>query len=300
MGVRMLDKEDVSMERFHLAGIVPVAGQPLNFRMPWHDSMMPIAADYLAVERAVHECATMGCETIWIVAPKDMQPLLRKRIGEWVRDFKSKNFKYYAKYPSMHEKQVPIYYVPIHPKDQDKRDCLSWSIIYGALRCFDICSKISKWTVASKYYVAFPYGVYNTTQLAKHASLIGKDKNLYLSHNGKTVRDGEYLGFTFDKEGFVEYRKIIRTGTGAYKGQTLEELARLPLEERYSARFFSLDKVFGSAIIEGQTILDIPQYDNIDSWEGYCKYMGSENRRFIKRPNYDLQYHEFSKIGGNE
>ena len=31
------------MSGFHLAGIVPVAGQPLDFNMPWHDCLMPIA-----------------------------------------------------------------------------------------------------------------------------------------------------------------------------------------------------------------------------------------------------------------
>ena len=51
---------------FHLAGIIPVAGQPLDFDLPWHDSCAPIAPDYLAVERAIVECAYAGCETIWI------------------------------------------------------------------------------------------------------------------------------------------------------------------------------------------------------------------------------------------
>ena len=55
------------MNNFHLAGIIPVAGQPLEFNMPWHDSLMPIAPDYLALERSVVECAYAGCETIWIV-----------------------------------------------------------------------------------------------------------------------------------------------------------------------------------------------------------------------------------------
>ena len=74
------------MSSFHLAGIVPVAGQPLDFKMDWHDSLMPIAPDYLAVERAVFECAWAGCETIWIVANDDMTPLIRHRLGEWVQD----------------------------------------------------------------------------------------------------------------------------------------------------------------------------------------------------------------------
>jgi len=37
-------------KHFHLAGIVPVAGQPLEFNFPWHDCCMPIAPDFLAIE----------------------------------------------------------------------------------------------------------------------------------------------------------------------------------------------------------------------------------------------------------
>ena len=40
---------------FSLAGIIPVAVQPLDYNFPWHDSLMPIRNDYLAVERSVYE-----------------------------------------------------------------------------------------------------------------------------------------------------------------------------------------------------------------------------------------------------
>ena len=78
--------EFVDLNSFHLAGIIPIAGQPLDFEFPWHDCMTPIAANFLAIERAVLECATAGCETIWIVCPSDMQPLLKYRLGEMVQD----------------------------------------------------------------------------------------------------------------------------------------------------------------------------------------------------------------------
>ena len=61
-----MNKSDLT-KQFHLAGVVPVASQPLDFNFPWHDCCMPIAPNYLAVERAVVECAYAGCETIWIV-----------------------------------------------------------------------------------------------------------------------------------------------------------------------------------------------------------------------------------------
>ena len=69
---------------FHLAGIVPVSGEALDFKMPWHDSMMPIGPDYTMVERAILECAWAGCETIWVVCYPDIMPLLKHKIGNFV------------------------------------------------------------------------------------------------------------------------------------------------------------------------------------------------------------------------
>ena len=69
---------------FHLAGIVPVAGQKLDFDFPWHDCLQPIAQNYLAVERAVVECAYAGCETIWITIGDGQEPLIRDLLGDFV------------------------------------------------------------------------------------------------------------------------------------------------------------------------------------------------------------------------
>ena len=79
-------KDNPDKASFHLAGIIPTVGQPLDFNFPWHDCMIPIAADFLAIERSVLECATAGCETIWVVCSTDMQPLLKHRLGESVQD----------------------------------------------------------------------------------------------------------------------------------------------------------------------------------------------------------------------
>ena len=70
----------------HLAGIIPVSGVKSDFNMPWHESLMPIAPGYLAVERAVVECAYAGCDTIWIVCGDDVEPLIRYQVGEVVQD----------------------------------------------------------------------------------------------------------------------------------------------------------------------------------------------------------------------
>ena len=59
------EKTFSSQANFHLAGIIPIAGQSLNFGMPFPDCMLPIARDYTLIESAVVECAFAGCDTIW-------------------------------------------------------------------------------------------------------------------------------------------------------------------------------------------------------------------------------------------
>lgn len=294
---------DGNTKNFHLAGVIPVAGQPLSFNMPWHDCMMPVGDNYLAIERAAYECASAGCETIWIVVHREMQPLLRHRLGDKIVDpVWTAHSRRFDNFPSDRIKTIPIYYVPIHPKDRDKRDCLSWSVLYGALRCFNVSMNISRWLVPDKYYVTFPYGVQSDTFIRKNLrGKISNKKNFFMRHNGRTVADGEYLPFTFGKEEFIKYRRVIRTGTGKYTkavwtGETVEAEV-LPLEDRWSARNFTLDKVFGVSELDTAEIVDVDWHYNIDNWEDYCVYLGSEERKEIERPTDCLKYSEWNPIG---
>ena len=43
----MIDSKPFISKGFHLAGIIPVAGQPHDFNFDWHDSLMPIAQNYI-------------------------------------------------------------------------------------------------------------------------------------------------------------------------------------------------------------------------------------------------------------
>ena len=262
---------------------------------------MPVAPDYLAVERAVSECAWAGCETIWIVCNEDMTPLIRHRLGEWVQDpvWIGRRLD---PYPSQSRKQIPIFYVPVHAKDVGKRDCLSWSVIWGATTAFRISVRLSKWVVPKRYYVAFPHGVYDPEILRPHRKDISSERSFMLSHEGKTVKDNEYLGFTFDKDDFVKCRRKIREGTGQYNSEVLEggifPREKLPKEERYSARHFLLDKIFEPVIIDIENKVEVPWYHNIDSWDGYCNYLGSEERKLVQRPHpIFMKYHEWNEIG---
>tara|TARA_Y100000296_G_scaffold86802_1_gene127914 strand:+ start:2188 stop:3078 length:891 start_codon:yes stop_codon:yes gene_type:complete len=286
---------------FHLAGIIPIDGQRSDFDLPWHSSLLPIAPGYLAVERAVVECAYAGCKTIWIVCGDDIEPLIRYQIGDYVKDPVCFNRSKYSKVPKNEKKEIPIFYIPTHPKDRSKRDCLSNSILYGALSAYHVSNQISKWLKPKRYYVAFPYSVYSPEVLRPHRKDISSPRGFYFSYEGKTVKDGEYLGFTFDEAEYKKYREVIRKGTGTYvAGQKYEKgrgpTEKLSIEERWSAKNFTLKEVFGDTEIKNSKIVELDWYYNIDNWDKYCYYMGSSES--VKRPSkHFLSYGEFNEMG---
>ena len=286
----MIENGPQNINSFHLAGIVPVAGQPLEFEFPWHDSLMPIGLNYLALERAVVECAMAGCETIWVVCHNDMQPLIRHTLGEWVFDPASLNR---GPFPSEQERKVPIFYVPIHPRDRDRRDCLGWSVLYGAVTAYHLSKQLSKWVIPDRFYVAFPYGVYPVEILREHRKKISSRRPFCLTYNNESVIKGHYLGFTFDAEDFKASRDVVKKQGTKMMG---ENGRRLPLQEQYSARHFPLDKVFECVIIDKQNQVEVPWYHNIDSWVGYKQYLNSQESEQMIRPER-LKYHECNPIG---
>ena len=261
---------------------------------------MQIAPNYLAIERAVVECAYAGCETIWIVCNDDMQPLIRHRLGDYVSDpiwaVRPKDLN-----PSDSYKHIPIFYVPVHPNDRDKRDCLAWSVIYGAASAYNVSLRISKWVTPDRYYTAFPYGVYAPEVLREHRTEISSKEGFFLSNKGKTVKEGEYLGFTFNSEDFIKMRRDLRKkATALYISPEDNSIPkeRLPVEKRYSGRYFSLEDVFNSMPVNNSKIVDLEYYHRVDNWDGYCNYISSENRKSLKRPpKYILNYHEWNLIG---
>ena len=169
------------MKNFHLAGIIPIHKNDFTFNFEWPDCMMPIASQLIAVERSVMECAWAGCETIWIICHDDMQPLIRYRLGDYVQDPLFAN-KTRSSMPDELKKPIHIYYVPVHPRDRDRRDCLGWNALYGALTAYWLSRTISQWVVPDKYYVAFPYGIYDPEYLKAHRKQISNKKPFFVSY----------------------------------------------------------------------------------------------------------------------
>ena len=268
---------------YNLAGIIPVAGQKLDFNMPWHDCLMPIAKNYLAVERAVIDCGYAGCETIFVICHNDMMPLIKDRLGDYIEDpvYAYRNFEVF---PHESRIRIPIYYVAIHPHDRDKRDSLAWSILYGAKVANEMIGRLSSWLVPNKFFVSFAHGVHDPETLRENRREISRPKNFSLSWQGKTVADDEYLPFTFNYDDCLALiDKVRKEGTSRYLNREWgDKKILLPPEEQYSARFFSLSDVFGDLALEA--IKEAKYYFNIDNWDDYCYYIANKPEGLL-RPN---------------
>lgn len=289
-------------------GIIPVAGQKLDFKFPWHDCCQPIAQDYLAVERAAVECAYAGASSIWIICNDDQQPLIRHRLGDYLGDPTSLRRSKFVISQEAEIKYCPIFYVPIHHRDRDKRDCLSWSVLHGATIANKVTNLVSKWALPDRFYISFPYGVYLPNLLQSQRQRILKSRQFYVTFEGKTVKDDEYLGFSLTQEDIPKLAKYVRKkGTGRFlPNQSPEDLIdgrfpskKYPIGERNSARFFSLSDVFNQETMNEGELLEIEEYSNIGSWEGLRKYWASDLSSKIIRPSKKLiQYHELGPTTG--
>ena len=278
----------------HLAGIVPVSGLKSDFDLPWHPSLMPLAPDYLAVERAVAECAYAGCNTIWIVCDDSITPLIRHQIGEKIQD-PVYSYRHFEINKNDAQRPIRIYYVPVAIRDINKRDNLAWSAIYGTKTAHKILKKISDWTAPDKFYISWPYGYYKPFLIRSLRRNISEN-NFMLRFNDKTVKDNLYLGFTLTmKQVDLLLSEVRAKSSGVWQDDN--HTKRLPMEERFSYRNFDLKEVFNSINIGSYNIYDVEDYSTIDCWKKYCKFLG-ENEAPSKPAL--LRYSEWNEIGVDE
>ena len=278
-----------------MPAIIPVAGMQTEFGMEWDASLVPVGANYTALEATVFECLHAGCSSIWIVANDDVAPLLRLRLGEYATDIRSIEQGSFKKFGATHHTEVPIYYVPIHPKHRDKVDNYAWSAIYGANVAYWIMTKFSRWTRPSQYYVSFPMGMMDPKEVLKHRAALRKEAPFYFSYEGKTVKDGLPLSFVLDPEEWRRAKHVITTNSSVWKAPDPGELPteKLPPEERLVSRGYGLEDVFGGST--RGTVQEMNSFYNLTTWEGYGKFISSELGERTKRPNTNTMYRGRSK-----
>lgn len=274
----------------HVAGIIPIANLQTDHDLPTPPCLIPVARGYTAIQKAVFECAMAGCNTIWIVANEDIAPIIRKTVGDWVYDpvyYK----RTYTKFYKEERREIPIYYVPIHPKDRDRRDSYGWSALYGAYTAWVTAYKISQWIAPEKYFITFPLAAYDTQSIRKFRKEISSPTgNVFLTHNNKTVKDNEYLAFTMTGDDFKECRNNINQRTTReylppLPNQQYPSVKR-PLHERWSAKNFTLEEVFTPVSDTQAHYIEVEWYYDLSQWNNYTAYLGSE--KHIEKPEKGL------------
>lgn len=253
----------------NLAGIIPITGRSDMLDLPWPDCLQPLGEGMTAIERSVYECAVMKCNSIWIICNDDSAPLIKKRIGDYVLNPDIYASWGYKRIPHLSKEYIPVFYVPVLQKDRNRKDTLGWSVLHGALTAFIVSKKISRWAAPTSYYVSFPYGIYDVKSLKSIRADIRAGKRCYGSHQGKTVRDNLYLPFSFTPEDWLEFRrKINKENTGGNKN--------IPLAERWSAKNFTLDKIFNNDKIVIDKQIEIDEYHDLDSWDSLKNFYKSD------------------------
>lgn len=250
----------------HLAGIVPIASPPLEFKMPWHDCLMPVAPEITALEKSIYECAMAGCQTIWVVGHMKLEPIIKKKIGNFIVDPVSID-----KYTNKYLKQIPIYFVPIHPRDKNRRDCLSWSVMYGARIAYFISRKLSTWILPEKFFCSFPYGITDYDTLRENRILI-RSRNTTSFHNKSLcVKDNLHMNFTFNEKDYFSCCNIL-------KQRDLEEWQRT----NRGSMYYDLKTGLSALDISDSKMIELPWFYDISTWDGYREYMSSPHSKSIK------------------
>ena len=275
----------------HLSGIIPIANYETDLNISFPELLLPVSDGFNLIQKSVYECAAAGCNTIWIVANDDLAPIIRKTVGDWVYDPVYYKRDMESKFYSQLRKEVPIYYVGIKPKDQNRRDSYGWSILEGIHAAYMTSLKISKWLTPEKYFISFPFGVFDIYFIRQHRKLIrDKNENLFFKYNNLSVADNQYLPFTMTGEDFKLCRRAINQKT------TREYLPpspnqkypsqKLPLHERWSARHFTLSEIYEPLVTVPHRSIDLEWHYNISSWQEYVDYISSDN--LVDKPLDDL------------
>jgi len=280
---------------FHTAGIVSLAGPSEIFQMEWHDALTPLSPNLTFIENAVAQCALAGCDTVWIVCDDDITPLLRRRLGDWVLDPVWAN-RSLEPSPFTVRKEIPIFYVPVHPDDIDRRDSRAWGVLSGAQTATRIGAQISKWTRPQAFFVGQPFGVMSPTTLREARHIISSPHPVCFTFDDQSYRDDERLPFTFCQE---DLEPLIRTFKEAHT--TLwQQGRRLPRSERYSGRYATFASTFEGCFNKMEKI-KVQWYHKVGDWKEYTNYISSpEGEKFPTEISFMLGPNTFNHIPTQE
>lgn len=279
----------------HISGIIPLDQAYQHFGMPWHDCFMPIGENWTMIEKSVMECAAVGCRTIWIVCPRQMEKLLLHRIGRSVVKI-DKDLKKHLHDPDFKFQEIPIFYLGTQTKFEGKRNSIAWSILTGCEYSRKISATYSDHTKVDRFWISFPYGVYNSWLFRKKYDMFVGEKPPRVCYKGKSICDGKYYGFGMDwrhvkKAKFNFYEKA--TGleqevftdkvTGAF------ETRLLPVSRQYSGRWLRLRDVFYNIYDDGEVNdINVSWAFELSNWKNLRYFLGTGPGKTLRRPKWDF------------
>tara|TARA_R100000234_G_C5002425_1_gene180967 strand:- start:437 stop:1171 length:735 start_codon:yes stop_codon:yes gene_type:complete len=239
----------------NLAGIVPIAGHSSDMKFPWHHAMMPYDKDKTLVQNAVYTCAIAGCKSIWLVCNHDIQPIIKSLVGDSIEDPVYK-FRSHSKYAGEHKRRIPIFYVPLSPRDLRNKNNISWSAIFGCMTAKKIFGQISTYTAPDRYFVSWPYAILNNSSLRQHRKTISK-KSLIFSSAGSSVATNDFLPFCFSNLELDElYAHCYKLNNPYVDAVPFSEL--------------SISDVF-YPLLDNETLEADLRYRRVSSWDDYCR-----------------------------
>jgi hypothetical protein len=229
---------------------------------------MPIGKGYTLLDRAIAECAYAGCHTIWITVNDSWQNLIKKRIGDYVMDPKYNN-RTMDRFPEDSKRRVYVYYVPELAKYRKVRYGEAWGVINSAIYATRVSFGVGYFTMPSSYYAAFPMSLYDPVIVGAHRSDIKNNKGFYLEHEGRSIKTGDQMGFSFDFKDFKRSNQSI--GQRKIHGR------------------MSYKDVFHGFNFTDVDPTSLEWYNEAHDWDGYTDYIASEHLLvkpdiFMKKP----------------
>ena len=235
---------------------------------------MPIGPNYLAVERAVLECAYAGCNTIWIACSDDVTPLIRYQVGEMIQD-PVYSYRHFEFNKNEFKRPIRIYYVPIKIRDINKRDNLVWSAIHAAKVANKVLRNISSYLAPEKFWISWPYGYVDPSSMRECRKDIS-NSDVMITHEGKTAKDNLFLGMTLN---MTQIEQLIKESKLRSSGMWVDPATRTqkyPLEERFSYRNFNLQEVLETLDCSSYQKVNAEEYYSISTWLEYCSFLSKK------------------------
>ena len=145
-----------------------------------------------------------------------------------------------------------------------------------------------------KFFVSFPYGIYQTQLARQHRGLLSSpvSPNLFFTFDGRSVLTGDHLPFTFGQEElgiFIENFRFYENSI--ISGEMLEE------RKEHFTNEIDLAILYNRNEPKLKNTLELDWFRQIDTWKGYKAYLGDAVSDLIKFPGkIFISYHEWNPI----